>query len=93
MINHLAAKLIVKHFNTSEVQRFYQIKITTTVTLPYEVARSRTVTLFMNSLDKHYEENPLYIRNIVKKARGKMGWVLRVFQSRKRPLKSLVFSL
>ena len=28
----------------------------------------------------------LHIRNIVKKARDKMGWVLRVFQSRKRSL-------
>ena len=38
------------------------------------------------------------IRNIVKKARDKMGWVLRVFQSRKRSLmltlwKSLVIPL
>ena len=28
----------------------------------------------------------LHIRNIVKKARDKIGWVLRVFQSRKRSL-------
>ena len=40
----------------------------------------------------------LHIRNIVKKARDKMGWVLRVFQSRKRSLmltllKSLVIPL
>ena len=40
----------------------------------------------------------LNIRNIVKKARDKMGWVLRVFQSRKRSLmltlwKSLVIPL
>ena len=40
----------------------------------------------------------LHIRNIVKKARAKMGWVLRVFQSRKRSLmltllKSLVIPL
>ena len=40
----------------------------------------------------------LYIRNTVKKARDKMGWVLRVFQSRKRSLmlallKSLVIPL
>ena len=28
----------------------------------------------------------LHIRNIVKKARDKMGWVLRLFQSRKRHL-------
>ena len=28
----------------------------------------------------------LHIRNIVKKARDKMGWVLEVFQSRKRSL-------
>ena len=28
----------------------------------------------------------LHIRNIVKKTRDKMGWVLRVFQSRKRSL-------
>ena len=40
----------------------------------------------------------LHIRNIIKKARDKMGWVLRVFQSRKRSLmltllKSLVIPL
>ena len=40
----------------------------------------------------------LYIRNIVKKVRDKMGWVLRVFQSRDRflmltILKSLVIPL
>ena len=40
----------------------------------------------------------LLIRNIVLKATEKMGWVLRVFQSRKRPLilillKSLVIQL
>ena len=40
----------------------------------------------------------LHIRNIVKKARDKMGWVLRVFQWRKRSLmltllKSLVIPL
>ena len=40
----------------------------------------------------------LCIRNIVKKARDKMGWVMRVFQSRKRSLmlthlKFLVISL
>ena len=40
----------------------------------------------------------LHIRNIVKKARDKMGWVLRVFQSRERSLmltllKSLVIPL
>ena len=40
----------------------------------------------------------LHIRNIVYKARDKMGWVLRVFQSRKRSLrltllKSLVIPL
>ena len=40
----------------------------------------------------------LHIRNIVKKVRDKMGWVLRVFQSRKRSLmrtllKSLVITL
>ena len=40
----------------------------------------------------------LHIRNIVKKARDKMGWVLRVLQSRKRSLmltllKSLVIPL
>ena len=40
----------------------------------------------------------LHIRNIVKKARDMMGWVLRVFQSRKRSLmltllKALVISL
>ena len=40
----------------------------------------------------------LHIRNIVKKTRDKMGWVLRVFQSRKRSLmltllKSLVVPL
>ena len=40
----------------------------------------------------------LHIRNIVKKARDKMGWVLRVFQSRKRSLmltllKSLVIPI
>ena len=40
----------------------------------------------------------LHIRNIVKKARDKMGWVLRVFQSRRRSLmltllKSLVIPL
>ena len=40
----------------------------------------------------------LHIRNIVKKAKDKMGWVLRVFQSRKRSLmltllKSLVIPL
>ena len=28
----------------------------------------------------------LHIKNIVKKARDKMGWVLRVFQSRERSL-------
>ena len=40
----------------------------------------------------------LHIRNIVKKARDKIGWVLRVFQSRERSLmltllKSLVIPL
>ena len=40
----------------------------------------------------------LHIRNIINKARDKMGWVLRVFQSRKRSLmltlsKSLVIPL
>ena len=40
----------------------------------------------------------LHIRNIVEKARDKMGWVLRVFQSRKRSfmltlLKSLIIPL
>ena len=40
----------------------------------------------------------LHIRNIVKKARDKMGWVLRVFQSRQRSvmltlLKSLVIPI
>ena len=40
----------------------------------------------------------LHIRNIVKNARDKMGWVLRVFQSRERSLmltllKSLEISL
>ena len=40
----------------------------------------------------------LHIRNVVKKARDKMGWVLRVFQSRERSLmltllKSLVIPL
>ena len=40
----------------------------------------------------------LHIRNIVEKARDKMGWVLRVFHSRKRSpmltlLKSLVIPL
>ena len=40
----------------------------------------------------------LHVKNIGKKARDKIGWVLRVFQSRKRPLmlillKSLVIPL
>ena len=33
----------------------------------------------------------LHIRNIVKKARDKMGWVLRVFQSRQRSLMLTLF--
>ena len=38
------AKLIVKHFNTSVVQHFHPIKITTTwYALPSEVVSSRTV--------------------------------------------------
>ena len=48
------AKLIVKHFNTSVAQHFYQTKITTTWNaLPSEVVSSRTVDCFKNSLDKH----------------------------------------
>ena len=34
---------------------------------------------------------PLTIRNIVKRARDKMGWVLRVFQLRKRSLMLTLF--
>ena len=57
------AKLIVKHFNTSVAQHFYQIKITITWnSIPSEVVRSRRVNSFKNSLDKHYEENPLNAR-------------------------------
>ena len=56
-------KLIVKYFNTSVVQHFYQIKITTTWNaLPNEVVSSRTVNSFKNSLDKHWAENPPNIR-------------------------------
>ena len=54
-----AAKLIVKHFNTSVAQHFYPIKITTTWNaLPSEVVSSRTVNSFKNSLDTHWAENP-----------------------------------
>ena len=53
------AKLIVKHFNTSVVQPFYPIKITSNWNaLPSEVVSSRTENSFKNSLDKHWAENP-----------------------------------
>ena len=53
------AKLIVKHFNTSVVQNFYSIKITTTWNvLPNDVVTSRIVNFFKNNLDKHRAENP-----------------------------------
>ena len=57
------AKLIVKYFNTSFAQHFYQIKMTTTWNaLPNEVVTSRTVNSFKNSLDKHLAENPPNVR-------------------------------
>ena len=57
------AKLIVKHFNTSVDQHFHPIKITPTWNaLPSEVASSRTVNSFKNSLDKHWAENPQTFR-------------------------------
>ena len=57
------AKLIVKHLNTSVAQHFNQIKIITTWNaLPNEVVTSRTVNSFKNSLDKHWAENPQYVR-------------------------------
>ena len=57
------AKLIVKHFNTSVAQHFYQIKITTTWNaLQSKVVSSRTVNSFKNSLDKHWAENPPNVR-------------------------------
>ena len=58
-----SAKLIVKYFNTSVAQHFYQIKITTTWNaLPNEVVSSRTVNSFKNSLGKHWAENPPNVR-------------------------------
>ena len=63
IINSHIDKLIVKHFNTSVAQHFYPIKITTTWNaLPSEVVSSRTVNCFKNSLDKHWAENPPYVR-------------------------------
>ena len=56
-IRNNGAKLIVKHFNTSVAQHFYQIKTTTTWNaLPNEVVTSSTVNSFKNSLDKHCAE-------------------------------------
>ena len=53
------AKLIVKYFNTSVTQHFYQVKITTTWNaMPNEVVRSRTVNSFKNCMDKNWAENP-----------------------------------
>ena len=58
-----AAKLIVKHFNTSVGQHFYPIKIRTTWNyLPSEVVSSRTVNSFKNSFDKHWAENSPNVR-------------------------------
>ena len=51
------AKLIVKHFNISVAQHFYQINITITWNaLPNEAVSSRTVNSFKNSLDKHWQK-------------------------------------
>ena len=50
---------LVKHFDTSVVQHFYHIKMTTTWnTLPNEDASSRTMISFKNSLDKYWAVNP-----------------------------------
>ena len=58
-----AAKLIVKHFNTSVAQHICPMKITTPWNaLPNEVVTSRTVNFFKNSLDKHWGENPQNVR-------------------------------
>ena len=50
-----AAKLIVKHFNTSVAQHFYPIKITSTWNAIHsEVVSSRTVNSFKNSFEEHW---------------------------------------
>ena len=62
-IRNNGAKLIVKHFNTSVAEHFYEIKITSTGTAqPREVVSSRTVNSFKNSLDKHWVENHANVR-------------------------------
>ena len=53
------AKLIVKHFNTSIAQHYYQIKMTKTwIPPPYDAVSSGTVDSFKNNLNNHWEENP-----------------------------------
>ena len=62
-IRNNGAKLIVKHFNTSVVQHFYPIKITTTWNaLPNDVVCSSTVNSLKNNLDEHWAENPTNVR-------------------------------
>ena len=52
-------KLIVKQFNTSVAQHFFQITITTTWNAPpSDVVNSKTVNTFKNCLDEHWENNP-----------------------------------
>ena len=58
-------KTIVKFFNTSIVQHFYPIKITTNWdALPCDTVSSRTVNTFKNCLDQHWELNPSNVSTI-----------------------------
>ena len=74
----------IQHFNTSVIQQFYPIKITTTWTaLPSEVGSSRTVNSFKNSLDKHRAENPPNVR--VNWWQSPMSCTIKVCTNSRRP--------
>ena len=77
-------KLIVKHFNTSIAQHFYQIKITSTWNaLPSEVVGSRAVNSFKKSLEKHWAENPPNVR--VNWLQSSMSFTLQARTNSLRP--------